>query len=299
MIQLFLIMALGYLLYKIHFTDKELNRKLTRILLDVTMPALILSTVLEQTGNRDMGSLKEALGFTAFFFTAVPLAAVLIVKVMRVPLEQQGLYMFMMTYSNVGFMGIPVVNAMFGSEGILYAAIFNIGFNIASFTIGVIQINYGRSKDGKLIDIRKLLSPGVLFSVLALVFYILDIGMPADVVNVIDMVGGITSPLAMILVGGTLASIEVKSVFTEFRIYPFTLVKQIMVPAAVFFAMNAVIDDPLLRSVFTVLSLMPVANNSVLFSITYGNDEQLAARAVFITTFLALFTVPFMLLILI
>ncbi len=295
MIQLFVIMGLGYIMFKAGMLDRELNRKLTRILLDVTMPAFILASVLQQTGERDFGVIGQALAVTAAFYVLVPLLAFLLVKIMRVPLEQQGLYMFMYTFSNVGFMGFPVIEALFGAEGILYAAIFNIGFNIAAFTLGVIQINYGRSGSAGGIDLKKLLSPGVLCSVLALVFYLLNVRLPGDIVLALDMVGAITSPLAMILVGGTLAGIRVKEVFTDLRVYPFTLVKLILLPLPVLFGMSLLIKDMLLMQVFTVLVLMPVANNSVLFSLLYDNDENLAARAVFITTLLSMVTVPGML----
>ncbi|MBR2778933.1 MAG: AEC family transporter [Firmicutes bacterium] len=295
MIQLFVIMGLGYIMFKAGMLDRELNRKLTRILLDVTMPAFILASVLQQTGERDFGVIGQALAVTAAFYVLVPLLAFLLVKIMRVPLEQQGLYMFMYTFSNVGFMGFPVIEALFGAEGILYAAIFNIGFNIAAFTLGVIQINYGRSGSAGGIDLKKLLSPGVLCSVLALVFYLLNVRLPGDIVLALDMVGAITSPLAMILVGGTLAGIRVKEVFTDLRVYPFTLVKLILLPLPVLFGMSLLIKDMLLMQVFTVLILMPVANNSVLFSLLYDNDENLAARAVFITTLLSMVTVPGML----
>lgn len=291
MLQLFIIMALGCIMFKTGILDREMNRKMTRILLDVTLPAFILSSVLQQTGERDFSVIGQALAAAGAFFVLVPVLAFLLVKLLHVPLEQQGLYMFMYTFSNVGFMGIPVVEALLGPEGVLYAAIFNVGFNIAVFTIGVVQINYGRSEAGA-INLRKLLSPGVLFSVLALIMYVANIGLPADIVSVLDMVGGITSPLAMILVGGTLAGIQVREVFTDLRVYPFSAVKLILLPLLVWAGLRLIVRDEILMQVYTVLLLMPVANNSVLFSLMYDNDENLAARAVFITTLLSMFTVP-------
>ncbi len=295
MIQLFIIMGIGYIIYKAGMLDRDMNRKLTRILLDVTLPAFILASVLQQSGERDIGILGQAMAATVLFFVGVPLLGFLLVKLMRVPLEQQGLYMFMYTFSNVGFMGFPVVEALFGPEGVLYAAIFNIGFNIAAFTVGVIQINYGRPGSAGGIEWKKLLSPGVLCSVLALVIYLTDISMPADIVRVLDMVGAITSPLAMLLVGGTLAGIRVREVFSDLRVYPFSIIKLIVLPVIVWAAMRIVIREPFLLQVYTILFLMPVANNSVLFSLLYDNDENLAARAVFITTLLSLVTAPGML----
>jgi predicted permease len=296
MIQLAIVMALGYLLFKVKLMDADLNRKLSKLLLNCTLPAMILSSVLEQPAERDYGVVAELFAISIIIYLLLPVIAFFMVKVMHIPIHQQGLYMFMFTYSNVGFMGFPVINSIYGSTGVFYAAIVNIIFNVSSFSLGVIMMNYGTEhKDGKLIEWKNLLSPGVSVSVLSILIYLSGITLPADIVSVCDSVGNITTPLSMLLIGATLATMDIKSVFNDWHIYPFTLVKQIAVPFVLWMLLKIFIKDPEILGTNTVLLLMPVANSSVLFANLYMKDEKLAARGVFITTLFSLISVPAML----
>jgi len=296
MIQLFIMMALGYLLLKTGIMDADLNTKLSKLILKCTLPALMLSSVLSQSGERDYSAVGMMFFISVLVYFCLPIISFLIVKLMRFPLDQQGLYMFMFSYGNVGFMGFPVISSIYGNIGVFYAAILNIVFNVSSFTLGVILINYGTAKKGeKLIDLKMLLTPGVSISVLSIIIYLLGITFPSDLVSVIDSVGNVTSPLAMILIGSTLATMNVRSVFTDLRVYPFMVVKQIVIPIMMWLILRILVHDPLMLGASTVLMLMPVANSSVMFANLYGRDEKLAAKGVFITTLFSLISVPAML----
>ncbi|MNP50372.1 Membrane transport protein [compost metagenome] len=106
------------------------------------------------------------------------------------------------------------------------------------------------------------------------------------------MVGSITTPIAMMLIGSTLANIDIKEVFTEFRIYPYTIIKQILIPLAAYPILSYFITNPLILGVALINLAMPVANSAVLFATQYDGDLKLAAKSVFITTLLSVFTIP-------
>ena len=123
MIQLFLVMAVGYVLYKIKILDADFNKKLTKLLLNVTLPALIISSVMGS------GQIKQATPVWFVFLMAViiyavfPVIGFIVVKLLRIKKNEQGLYMFMIAFSNVAFMGIPVMNAIYGPVSIFYLTI--------------------------------------------------------------------------------------------------------------------------------------------------------------------------------
>lgn len=106
------------------------------------------------------------------------------------------------------------------------------------------------------------------------------------------MIGDITTPIAMLLIGSTLATIPVKEVFTEVRIYPYTILKQIVIPVIAYPILNAFIRDPLILGVSLIMLAMPVGNIAVLFATEYQKDVALAAKAVFMTTLLSIVTIP-------
>ena len=210
---------------------------------------------------------------------------------MRIPIHQRGLYMFMTVFSNIGFMGFPVMKAIFGNEAVFYTAIFNMIFNFLVFTLGIVLINYGTTNQFKL-KAKNLLSPGIISSLVAVIIYFSQIKMPTVLGSTFEMVGSITTPVAMMLIGSTLASINIKEVFTEFRIYPYTIIKQLLIPFIAYPILHYFISSPLVLGVALINLAMPVGNSAVLFANEYDGDVDLAAKSVFITTLISVFTIP-------
>lgn len=291
MIQLFLVIALGYFLFKIKLLDVDLNKKLTTLLLSVTTPAMIVSSVLSTTVTQGLNDILFVFAVGFAIYLIMPVLGFFIVKVLRIPLPQQGLYIFMTVFSNIGFMGFPVMKAIFGNEAVFFTAIFNMIFNLFVFTAGIMIMNYGTGQKVKL-DPRNLLSPGVIASLVALLIYFTGIKLPDVLSSTVTMIGDITTPMAMLLIGATLANIPLKEVFSELRIYPYTIIKQIMVPIIAYPILNMFIGDPLILGITLIMISMPVANSAVLFATEYEGDVSLAAKTVFMTTLLSVVTIP-------
>lgn len=291
MIQLFLVIALGYFLFKIKLLDVDLNKKLTTLLLSVTTPAMIVSSVLSTTVTQGLNDILFVFAVGFAIYLIMPVLGFFIVKVLRIPLPQQGLYIFMTVFSNIGFMGFPVMKAIFGNEAVFFTAIFNMIFNLFVFTAGIMIMNYGTGQKVKL-DPRNLLSPGVIASLVALLIYFTGIKLPDVLSSTVTMIGDITTPMAMLLIGSTLANIPLKEVFSELRIYPYTIIKQIMVPIIAYPILNMFIGDPLILGITLIMISMPVANSAVLFATEYEGDVSLAAKTVFMTTLLSVVTIP-------
>lgn len=294
MIQLFLMIFLGYFLLKVGVFDKNFNQKLTKLILHVTMPALIIDSVLTLPVRPDINTVKTTFISSIIIYIAMPIIGIIIAKLIRADVKKQGLYSFMMTFSNIGFMGIPVVSAVFGQTAVFYTAIVNIVFNVASFTIGILILRYGGGVNTKF-SIGKLFSPGVIFSVGAIFIYLFDIRFPDIVAKTINSVGSTTTPLAMLLMGSTLATMAIREVFNEGKVYLFCVIKQIVIPIILFPTVKYFIHDSLLFGVMMILLLMPIATNAIMFAIEYKGDEKLAAKAVFISTILSVFSIPLVL----
>lgn len=291
MIQLFIVIALGYLLNRIGMFDSLLNKKLTTLLLNVTTPALILSSVMGDIADLSINEVGFVIFISVLIYLALPVIAFVLVKLMRIPKKQQGLYMFMTVFGNIGFMGFPVMKAIFGNEAVFYTSLFNMTFNIILFTIGIVIMNYGSENKIEL-NAKKLLSPAIIASLLALIIYFFKLDLPSVIVNTTTMVGDITTPIAMLLIGSTLASMPLKEVFNDFRIYPYTIIKQIVLPIIAYPLLSLIIADKFLLGITFIMVSMPVANSAVLFATEYGGDIKLAAKTVFITTLLSVVTIP-------
>lgn len=170
MIQLFLILGLGYFLNKIKLFDTELNQKLNKLLLNVTTPALIIASVGSLEPSNNISEVLLVFLVAVTIFAILPFLSYILVKIMRIPNHQKGLYMFMTIFSNIGFMGFPVMKSIFGNQAVFYTSIFNMIFNFLVFTLGVFLINYGTEKEVKP-NVKNLLTPGIIASIIAIIIY--------------------------------------------------------------------------------------------------------------------------------
>lgn len=293
LIKLFIILCIGYISYKCGIIDKNFNQKCSKLLITVTMPFMILSSVLKLTERPSAFILFTVFAASIALYTIVPLISYIIVLITKTPKHLRGVYTFMYTYSNVGFMGFPILDAVFGPTAVFYAGIVNIIFNLTCYSYGIIMINKGTDVKTK-IDFKTMVSPGMLCSYLAIILFAFNIKFLAPVTDTISTLGDITPTLSMLIIGSTLATIDLKDIFSDMRVYLFAIIKQIIVPLLCVPICRLLIKDELVYGVILIMILMPVANSAVLFTTTYEHDEKTAAKCVFITTLMSLFTIPIM-----
>lgn len=291
MVILFLMMLLGYILCRMGIMNRDFNKRLTKILLNATMPSLILSSVLEQSGERDFAAVTTVFLIAVVTYLLLPVIAFLFVLICWIPKEEKGLYMMMTVYSNVGFMGFPVLQALLGAKAVFYAAIFNIVFNLSIYTLGVAMIYYGRAEKAPL-HLKSIFSPGILFSILAVFIYFLNIKVPYAIESTLASVGALTVPLAMMIIGATLATMNPKELLKDWHLYPYTLFRQIVLPLICFGLLKLVIRDEFILGISAILLMMPIANTAVLYATEYDGNEKLAAKAVFLTTLFSVVSIP-------
>lgn len=292
MVELFLVIFLGYFIHKIKMVDDNFMKKLTKLILEVTLPAMALASVLKLEERQAVSDVVTALAVAfALFFVILPILGWLLAKAVFAKKESVGLYTFMNTYSNVGFMGFPVISALCGPVGLFYAAIFNLVFNISIYSMGVWMINKGSENEIKF-NPKLLCTPGIFISIFAIVFYFTGLKCPTIIADTVESIGSITSPSAMLLIGCSLAKMDIKSVFTEWRLYPWTILKQLIIPLLLWVPFTLVIKNPMLLQITYIFSALPVANSAVLFATEYDGDDVLAAKTVFLTTLISLVTVP-------
>ncbi|MCI9046277.1 MAG: AEC family transporter [Hungatella sp.] len=290
MAQLVLVMAAGYGLYKQGQIDDVFYSRLNKFVLHVTMPAMILGSVLTQ--SRSVQIHMPSMAASCLILTAVlPVLSFLTAKLLPVAKEDKGLYAFMMMYPNVGFMGFPIMKSIFGNDSVLATSVINLCFNISLFTIGPAAMGKQNSEKN-VFSLKTFLSPGIIASVCAVIFYGFSIPCPFAAGNALNLIGSMTTPLAMMLIGVILAKIPFMEVWKDARTYWFSLLIQLVIPTAAWPLLKQLIADPLIRGITLIILAMPVANSAVIFSQEYEKDEMLAAKMVFMSTLISIVTIP-------
>jgi hypothetical protein len=205
-----------------------------------------------------------------------------------------GTYQFMIIFSNCSFMGYPIAGAVLGSDSIFYMSIFNIPFNILAFSYGIFLLSHGGENAAKF-NPKKLINPGIIASVLAVIIYAAHISFPDFLCSTFESVGGLTTPLSMLVLGISLAQLPVNELFNEIRLYPVALIRLVVLPVLTCFIVKLFTADSMLIGTAVVTAAMPVASMTVMLSTLYGGNVKLASVGVFITTVLSVISVPLVL----
>jgi malate permease and related proteins len=286
---LFLLMGVGYLCRRSGVINQEGTRGLSSFVVNVSLPALIVMAMqVPITPELVANAGGILLGLVVFYGVSFALAFTVPRFVADSDLEE-GVMRFMLVFSNLGFMGIPVAGAVFGPESIFYVSIFNLTFSILLFSVGVLIL---RPDMGKYLDPKLFLNTGLIASVAGLILFVLQVHIPSPFADVFTLLGSTTTPLAMVVVGALLATLPIEGIFTDKKIWAITLLRLCVIPIAVFLVLRPFVEGPFLLGVPVLLAAMPVAANAVMLAEEYHVDSTLASKGVFLTTILSLVTLP-------
>ena len=286
---LVLLIAAGYAAVATKIVDPQATRGLSGLLVNITIPALIVASMqVPFTPERLIGAETLLLATGVFFALSFALAWA-VSKAMRVPPAEEGVLQFAIVFGNVGFMGFPVALTLFGEEALFYVAIFNLVFNILVFSVGIAMLTGGRGKE---FDPKLLANPGIAAAIVGFALFLGSIEIPGPFIDSIDLLGGVTTPLAMIIVGAMLATFPAREMVGNWRIWVASAILLLAVPAAYCYLLVPIFPDPFINGIMITMAAMPAAANTVIFAEQYGADSKLASQIVFVSTIGSLITIP-------
>lgn len=286
---LFFVLFLGFVLTKMKILNSEASKTIASLIVKVTAPLLIITSMSEKstlTGKEILNIIIIAIAVYAFLF----LMTLIVPVILRVKKEEVGIYKFMIMFSNVAFMGFPVAYAIFAEEGIIYAAIFNLPFYFLVFTLGIYFV---RPHDQKVsFKLSQFINPGVIGVLIGLFLFWTGLSLPSFLKDSFKLVGGLTTPLSMLVIGVSLSTVDFRSLLTNFRIYLYCVFKLLLVPFSVMFILKALGFEGLMVGIPTIITGMPVAANAVILAKEYGGNDRLASEAIFVSTIFCIITIP-------
>lgn len=287
---LFIGILIGFIAVKLKIIGETGTKAITALVMNIILPLMIVSSGI--TSNHETSSLTmlEYFGISLACYAIAFALGLVLSRFSIIPKGDKRLCAFMTTFANNGFMGLPIVGALFGADAVLYATVFNLPFNFLVFSIGIILV----SDDAKVkhINPKMFVNPCLVASIVAIALYLTSASFPPIVMDCLDLFGGATVPLAMIITGASLAKETPKDIFLSPALYAISAIKLVVVPAIAYLLLSAVFDNPTLVQVGTVLMAMPVAANATMLCVQYGGDDRFASRGIFLSTLLSLVSVP-------
>ena len=289
MVVLFIIVILGYVACKLGYMGDKFDKKLSSIVVDITCPLLVLSSVMgDELPDRTLILPLLGVGFLTYILLLV--FGFWVPRVFTKNHDDQGMIGFALMFANVGFIGYPIVSSIFGPHAVFYAALLNMPNTFFIFTAGVMLIKGEYSL--KQFNPKVLVSPAMLGAFLAAIIVALGIHTPDIIARPVTMVGNITVPAALMIIGSSMAKLPIREIIGSPKVYITALLRLTIVPLSIYFLFKAYGVSDLVNNINTVVIAMPVASFGTMFCLKYGRNPSLITETTFITTLGSIITIP-------
>lgn len=280
---MFIFMMIGFLLFRTGKISREGSKEIGNILIYVIIPAVVMNAYMTDFSVERFKKL-----FVSFFLSFLALALSMFLA--HIIFKKHSIEDFGTAFSNAGFMGIPIIQAMLGNEAVFYASAFVALLNIFQWTYGVFIITKDRSK----ISLKKILTNPVLLSMIAgILLFCLPLEVPEIGKKAVSLLAGMNAPVAMISIGVYLAQITAKELFSDATAYKGSFVRMILIPMATlgFLSLFPAFDKGLKLAVL-IAAASPVGSNVAIFAQIHNKDYIQAVKSICLSTVLSIVTMP-------
>ena len=289
MIKIIAAMAVGFLLRKINIINDSSGRGFSSLIIHVTAPCMVFSGIV----SMDSSQLQNAktLLWLGFVIYAVLIALALVLgKALKFG-KNAGVIEAAVIFGNVSFLGFPLIQSLYGATGLFYIALLNIHFNLFFYSLGFYLISKSGS-GSKRFDPKRLLNTGIISIIIAVIIYFCQIKIPDMILEPINFVGQITSPLSMIVIGSSMASYSLKKVFSRKKIYILSFFKLLIFPLLAWVIFKLTLGDNVLTRVICFYVGMPTAAVVGMTAIAFDGDAENATYCNAMMTILSLASIP-------
>ena len=291
MMTLVALVVVGYVAGKLGYLGGDFDRQLSSVVINITCPALILSSAM--TGELpDRRYILPLLLISTLTYILLAAAGFWLPRLLTKRRDDEGAIGFALMFGNVGFMGYPVVASIFGPEAVFYAAVLNVVNTFAVFTIGTILI-VGDLGDGKRFQKKVLYSTPMLSAYLAMLIVALGIdNIPGIISQPLTMIGNITVPAALLIIGSSMSQLSLRTMLGNRTVYVTTFFRLILIPLGFYYLCKALGFDAYVVNINTVVIAMPVATYGTILCLKHNRDTTLITEVTLITTLLSMITIP-------
>lgn len=287
-IELFCMILAGYICSKTGAIKVEAKKGFSDLLLYLVVPAMVIHSYMTEFDEKILANLVLTLIWSTIALVigiVVAMAATAKIKGSDKPI-----ICFAGMFSNAAYMGFPLIQALFGAEGLMYASVFVTVFNILLWTVGYSVV----TKTSNLKAILKTIgtSPVIISVVLGLILYLGRIPVPEVIAEPVSMIGNINTPLAMINTGMIIGTSDLKKMAGNLMIWYVTAIRMVLVPVICFVVFRVIGAGSIVAEVVLLLEACPCAAITSVFAVQYGYHEDLAAGTVVVSTLLSIVTLP-------
>jgi len=291
-VKIAVMIALGYFLKKINIITESLQKGLTDILLKAILPLSILASAnYVFSGPLFHGMLVVAAAALGFYVIGL-IGMTLFSKTLSLPANEQKIIVTMTVFANTGFVGFPIMTALFGQQGLLLAVVFNMFYNLFMYTYGINMLSGKAGFDWKSI----LLNPINIASAASILIFVSPFRFPAILASPIDDIGAMSVPISMIIMGASLAKIPLLDILKDKYSYLVSGIRLVVFPLLMLLVMRILCVSAPTATVCVLMAALPCGTMNVIFAEKYDCAPDFASRTVVQSLVLMIITLPLMIL---
>lgn len=300
-ITMFIILIVGFVLGKTNVIDSTASKKLSKLIITVAQPALIINSIISIRYSED--NLKLAI--ISLLFALVMhfiMAIIAFLACMKIKnLDERKVTEFAMVFGNIGFLGIPVLGSLFPENGAFVASFFIVSFNILLWIIGLGIL--ARKRDDIKLSAKKIfINKGTVPSLIGFVIFLIpallpDFTLPVFMTKSVSYIASLCTPVSMLIIGALLAPRSLKTIFGSGKVYYLCLFKLLIIPLFFCVTLKLIGFSDFWVLFITAVSAMPSATSASMFAELYDTAPGFSAQGVGTSTLLSIGTMPLVILI--
>lgn len=283
---MFIILVIGAFCYLKGLITKEGTRQLSAVELQLVNPLLIFMSYQKEYNSKLLNGLLWSFVLSAISFAVMILLSYVFVSKNR---ENKEIERFATVYSNCGFIGIPLINGIYGSDGVLYLTAYVTFFNLLVWTHGYMTMKGERDFSSFL---KALKSPSVIAVFLGLICYLTNIRLPDVPASAMQYISDMNTPLAMLIAGATAAQTNILKAMKKPSVYLVSSLKLLIFPVCAFAVCRFLGAPRIVLMTVTIAAACPVATTGTMFAIQMDKKPELCSEFFTITTLLSALTLP-------
>jgi predicted permease len=289
---MFGLIAVGWVAYRAKWLRTEALHGLTNLLLFLVAPAVTIQAFQRPF---DAGRLRTigivfVIDLVAFAITIAVARVLMNRRWVPDPAKRVALQ-FGTVYSNAGFIGIPLTQALLGSDGVFYAVTYVAAYTVYVWTHGISMFGHAHVRRSMKLR-RVLLNPGIISILIALPLYILSVHIPTPASDVVGYLAAMNTPLSMIVVGVNLATFSLRTIFSDHLVWLGVFARNLLVPGIFIVLLGLLPIDPVAKMAILISVSTPVGAMLVIFSVRHDQNTEFATRLLCLSTLLCVVTLP-------
>lgn len=290
MATLVIFLGAGYAFARTKFVGPEFNKGLTKLVMNFFLVGMILNSVINKELEMTGGEILSVLGMWVIMFAITLTVGLLTPRIFRMQNGDKGMYTLMIAFMNNGFVGFPLVAAIYGSSALFVAALANIPFNLILYTLGIVILQ--SSEGDKKFELKRAINAPIVATLMAVIIFATGIHIPQFLADTLDYMATATVPLSMMCVGLALGGVSLKDAFVHPRLYIISLMRNIVCPILVWLALKGIVTDPIILGTMVVTAATPTAVICTIVGMENGRDGIESSEGILLSTILSMVTIP-------